>query len=144
MYTILTSPVCATFLILDLITLITFDEEYKLWCSSLCNFVQPPVTSTLTHKHSPQYSVLRYSVLQNKNWTFVKSFVGTSSYIHQEAKKSTASTRNNRFTTNVKITLRDTNLDNIFQIWSNSAHIYALKENHLILITSILLNGMIS
>jgi hypothetical protein len=29
----------------DLITLIMFSEEYKLWNSPLCNSLQPPVTS---------------------------------------------------------------------------------------------------
>jgi hypothetical protein len=27
--------------------LIVLEEEYKLWCSSLCSFLQPPVTSSL-------------------------------------------------------------------------------------------------
>jgi hypothetical protein len=30
---------------LDLITLITFDEEYKLWNSTLSSLPQPPATS---------------------------------------------------------------------------------------------------
>jgi hypothetical protein len=32
--------------ILDLIILIILSEHYKLWSSSLCSFLQPPVTSS--------------------------------------------------------------------------------------------------
>jgi len=31
---------------LNLITITTFGEVYKLWCSSLCTLLQPPATST--------------------------------------------------------------------------------------------------
>jgi len=41
------SPICATFLahlILDLIILTLFGEEYSIWSSPLYNFLRPPVT----------------------------------------------------------------------------------------------------
>jgi hypothetical protein len=40
----------ASFIVLDLITLIISDAEYKLWNSSLCNFLHHPVTFPL-HIH---------------------------------------------------------------------------------------------
>jgi hypothetical protein len=37
-----------------LITLIMLAEEYKLWSSSLCSFLNPPVTSSLFGPWEPQ------------------------------------------------------------------------------------------
>jgi hypothetical protein len=59
-YTFLISPICATcsshFILLDLIILI-FCEECKLCSSSLCNFIHPPVTSSLLERNILQSSL---------------------------------------------------------------------------------------
>jgi hypothetical protein len=49
-------------ILLDLVSLIILDEEYKFWSPTLCSFLQPPASSSLHgSKYPPQYPVFRHS-----------------------------------------------------------------------------------
>jgi hypothetical protein len=50
----------AHLIFLDLIVLLLLCKEYKLWRSSLCSFLQPPVTSSLLSANILRSTVLSY------------------------------------------------------------------------------------
>jgi hypothetical protein len=81
-----------------LIILIILREEYKLWSSSLCSFLQPPVTSSLfspnilfstlfsntTDKVAHPYRTTGKLVLYIPNFMFIESSNWNSSCVKNE------------------------------------------------------------
>jgi hypothetical protein len=69
--------------LLDVIILIISGEGYELWSSSLCNFLQPVISSLLRSKYSPQHTVLHTVrlirwLLVHCQWANLASFYGRS------------------------------------------------------------------
>jgi hypothetical protein len=90
--TFLSSPMhatCSTHLIrFDLICLMVFGDEYKIWNSSLCNFLHSAVTSSLLGPHETQ-CLLRntthslFPIISWQNHCVPSASLSASHYIYQ-------------------------------------------------------------
>jgi hypothetical protein len=68
----LSFQMCATshvhFILINLITLVTFNEEYKLWSFSLCNLLQLSTTSSFLGSFSWETKIDTHTRQQSWQW----------------------------------------------------------------------------